>query len=526
MKTFARLYSAIDSTTKSNSKVAFMENYFRVASPADAAWAAFFLRGGKLRAPFPSRLLCKWAADIAGIPAWLFEECYESVGDLAETVALLLPEGDDPVSDTEDLSSWVINRLVPLRNQSGEEQRNSMAESWSRLSTAERFVWNKLVTGSFRVGVSEGLVNRAIAAASGVDATVIAHRLAGNWQPSASAWMKVIQLDIADATASQPYPSCLAHPLDGEPHELGAIEDWVIEYKWDGIRAQVIRREGLGHIWSRGGELLTERFPEIVAQASAWPDGTVVDGEILAWREGPLPFADLQHRITRKSPAKKVLQTIPARLVAFDLLEWQGHDLRSQPLRHRLDTLQLISAYQSERLTPKTWEEAEQLRMSARERMSEGLMLKAANGKYGVGRVRGLWWKWKLKPFSADAVLVYAQRGHGRRASLYTDYTFAVWDGDQLVPFAKAYSGLTDVEIRAVDSFIRRNTIEKFGPVSTVKPELVFEIAFDGIQLSSRHKSGIAVRFPRMARWRTDKKPADADTLANVRALLPEGSTK
>ncbi len=526
MKKFAELYSAIDSTTKINAKVVAMESYFRQAAPADAAWAAYFLRGGKLRAPFPSRLLREWTAEIANIPAWLFDECYESVGDLAETIALLLPNVNHSLPEVESLALWVTNRLVPLRNQSVPDQRASMTESWSVLSAAERFVWNKLVTGSLRVGVSEGLVNRAIAAASGVDAAVIAHRLAGSWGPSAAAWMKVIQPDITDATASQPYPLCLAHPLVGEPDVLGAIDDWVIEYKWDGIRAQVVRREGAVHIWSRGGELLTERFPEIAAQAGAWPDGTVVDGEILAWKEGPLPFADLQHRITRKSPTKKVLQAIPARLLAFDLLEWNGKDLRTLPLTHRLEKLQQLSIYQSERLTPSNWEEARQLRALSRERMSEGLMLKAVNSTYSVGRERGIWWKWKLEPYAADAVLVYAQRGHGRRASLYTDYTFAVWDGDRLVPFAKAYSGLTDVEIRAVDAFIRRNTLEKFGPVSTVKPELVFEIAFEGIQLSSRHKSGIAVRFPRMARWRTDRKPADADTLETVKALLPGGSTK
>jgi DNA ligase 1 len=522
MKKFAELYFAIDGSNKTNDKVAAVADYLRNAPPADAAWAVFFLRGSKLRAPVPSRVLAELAAESSGVPPWLFDECYEFVGDLAETAALLIAESpDDPTE--ESLDAFITKRLAPLRSMDKIEQRGFLLESWRLLSAKERLVWNKLITGSFRVGVSEGLVLKAIAAATGIANNVLAHRLAGAWLPSAEAWELLTKKDATDANPGQPYPFCLAHPLDVEPDSLGDINAWIIEYKWDGIRAQVIKRLGDVYIWSRGGERLSERFPEIVAQYSTLPDGTVIDGELLAWKNGTvLPFADLQHRITRKNPGKKLLETTPARIFAFDLLEWQGRDVRSLTLDERRQLLQALPLDFSPVLQPENWKAAAELQKGARQLLAEGLMLKRRDSRYGVGRERGVWWKWKVQPYSVDAVLVYAQRGHGRRASLFTDYTFAVWDNETLVPFAKAYSGLTDSEIREVDSFIRRNTLEKFGPVSTVKPELVFEIAFEGIQRSSRHKSGIAVRFPRMARWRTDKKAADADTIDTVKALLKE----
>jgi DNA ligase-1 len=520
MRRFAELYAALDSTTKTNRKVAAMEQYFRESAPADAAWATYFLRGGKLRAPFRSRLLAEWAAATAGIPDWLFTECYESVGDLAETAALLLPEGTGS-GETGGLAEWIEEYLLPLKGYPEERQRATVMECWAKLSAQQRFVWNKMITGAFRVGVSEGLVLRALAGATGVPAEVVAHRLTGNWYPSAEAWAMLASAETSDANHTRPYPFYLAHPLEGSPTGLGDVSDWMVEYKWDGIRAQLIRRGGATHIWSRGGEQLTDRFPEIVIEASKLPDGVVIDGEILGWRDGrALPFADLQHRIARKKPGRAILEKVPARLVAFDLPEWQGEDIRTRPLRERRALLETLPLHFSERLPADDWDEVGHLRGAARDVPAEGVMLKRLDSAYGTGREKGHWWKWKIEPYSVDAVLIYAQRGHGRRASLYTDYTFGVWDGERLVAFAKAYSGLTDEEIRAVDSFIRRNTIEKFGPVCTVKPELVFELAFEGIQRSARHKSGVAVRFPRMARWRTDKKAAEADTIESVKALL------
>jgi DNA ligase-1 len=520
MNAFAALYTALDATTKTNLKVAAIEQYLRTAPPADAAWAIYFLRGGKLRAPFSSRLLRTWAAEAAAIPDWLFAECYESVGDLAETAALLLPASPNSATN-QSLDHWITERLLPLRSLPEPQQKAALLEAWSLLPTSQRFVYNKLITGAFRVGVSEGLVLRALAAATSVPQAVLAHRLAGSWQPSPAAWQALTSLETSDAISSQPYPFFLSHPIQNEPDSLGPITDWLLEYKWDGIRAQLIRRAGSTFIWSRGGEQLTDRFPEILSSASALPDGTVIDGEILAWRDnGALPFADLQQRITRKKPTRAFLDKVPTRLIAFDLLEWQSQDLRTQPLAERRALLASLPVTLSPTLQASSWSEAHHLRASARQVRAEGLMLKRSSSPYGTGREKGNWWKWKLDPFSVDAVLINAQRGHGRRASLFTDYTFAVWDQGKLVPFAKAYSGLTDAEFRQVDAFIRAHTLEKFGPVSAVTPELVFEIAFEGIQRSPRHKSGIAVRFPRMARWRTDKSAADADSLDTVKALL------
>lgn len=525
MKKFAELYFALDGSTKTNDKVAALRDYLRDAPPADAAWAVFFLRGGKLRAPVPARVLAEMAAESARVPHWLFEECYETVGDLAETAALLIAD-TEATGEQAGFASFIVDRLAPLRKMEVGAQRTFLNESWNMLSSKERFVWNKLITGSFRVGVSEGLVTKAIAAATGIESDVVAHRLAGSWQPSAEAWEAMTRTDGTDQNPGQPYPFALAHPLDLDPEALGDIGNWVVEYKWDGIRAQVIKRQGEVYMWSRGGERVGGSFPEIMALCGDLPDGTVLDGELLAWKNAVLPFADLQHRISRKTPGKKLLETTPVRLYAFDLLEWQGKDIRSLPLEERRKLLHALPLHFSPTLHPPDWKAAEEIRAGAREHLSEGLMLKRRDSAYGVGRERGIWWKWKVQPFSVDAVLVYAQKGNGRRASLFTDYTFAVWDGEVLVPFAKAYSGLTDIEIREVDSFIRRNTLEKFGPVCTVKPELVFEIAFEGIQRSNRHKSGIAVRFPRMARRRTDKTPSQADTIDSVKALLREDITK
>lgn len=520
MKRFTQLYAELDATTKTTRKVAAMEQYFRAAPAGDAAWATYLLRGGKLRAPFPARVLREWAADAAGLPPWLVDECYEQVGDLAETIALVLPESQS-ASGVGSLQEWVEGRVAPLRGLPPESQRASVVDSWTQLSAAQRMVWNKLITGSFRVGVSDGLVIRAVAAATGQPVEVIAHRLAGDWLPSAAAWTALTSPAVSGERESQPYPFYLSSPLVGDPRNLGAIDRWLIEYKWDGIRAQAIRRQTATYIWSRGGEHLADRFPDLVQFLQRVPPGTVLDGEIVGWRDGRvLPFADLQQRITRKSVSKAFLAKIPVHMLAFDVLEWQGQDIRARPLTERRAILDRLDVGRSERCVVGGWDAAAAARATARDHRAEGVMLKHLESSYGVGRERGQWWKWKLDPYTLDAVLIGAQRGHGRRAGLYTDYTFGLWREGQLVPFAKAYSGLTDAEFRDVDRFIRQHTRERFGPVCSVDPELVFEIAFEGIQRSSRHKSGVAVRFPRMSRWRTDKQAADADQLSTLEALL------
>lgn len=538
MKDFTNLYTRLDETTKTNEKIEALTGYFSSVPAADAAWGLYFLSGRKPKQVIQSRKLATWAAELAGVPAWLFDESSAAVGDLAETIALLLPPAE--TSSPLPLHQWVEQRLLPLRSTDEAGQREAMQQAWQELDDAQRFVWNKLITGSFRVGVSQQLVMRALAAVSGVETGVIAHRLMGAWEPTPDFYQQLLHPDSRDADISQPYPFFLAHSLENAPARdeealvptsLGEIQGWQAEWKWDGIRAQLLRRAGQTFLWSRGEELITDQFPELAELGALLPDGTVIDGEILPWKEGSVqPFALLQQRLGRKTLTKKILSEAPVILLAYDLLEDKGQDIRQQPLQQRCARLaKLIEATPSAGrllLSPvipvTSWAELAAIRAESRARNVEGVMLKRLNSPYRVGRQRGDWWKWKIEPFTVDAVLIYAQRGHGRRASLYTDYTFAVWDQGQLVPFAKAYSGLTDEEIRRVDRFVRQNTVEKFGPVRSVKPELVFELAFESIQRSNRHKSGIAVRFPRMLRWRTDKTIEEADSLEMIRAMLPE----
>ncbi|TSH95842.1 ATP-dependent DNA ligase [Verticiella sediminum] len=545
MAAFAELYSTLDATTSTNAKRAALEAYFGSAPAEDAAWAVYFLAGGKPRQLVPVRALQAFAQAEAGLPEWLFEASYQHVGDLAETIALLLPGAAAGMTVEGGLAHWMTERLLPLRGMAPAALADSLHDSFARLDGQARFVFAKMITGSLRVGVSKLLVTRALAAVAGVDAKRIAQRLIGYTDrmatPDAPAYLALVAptegRDAADA--GHPYPFFLAHPLqlplEDFETQLGAPSDWLIEWKWDGIRAQVVQRDGRAWIWSRGEELVTDRFPELAAMGEALPYGTVLDGEIVVWAEDRVqPFARLQRRIGRKTVGARLLQEQPVALLAYDLLETGGEDLRDlaqAERRSRLEALVAALDHPHLRLSPRLegsdWLALAQRRESSRALGVEGLMLKQGNARYGVGRTRtsGIWWKWKIDPLSVDAVLIYAQPGHGRRANLYTDYTFAVWDappgtsGRALVPFAKAYSGLTDEEIRRVDAFVRRHTVERFGPVRSVRPELVFEIGFEGIARSARHKSGVAVRFPRMLRWRLDKPVEEADTLAMLEAL-------
>ncbi|HEY1786243.1 MAG TPA: ATP-dependent DNA ligase [Pirellulales bacterium] len=525
MKQFASLYRCLDETTKTSRKIDCLCRYFRAADPADACWAVYFLIGRKPKRLLRTADLRHWCAEEAGVPEWLFDECHEIVGDLAETIALLLPE-PRATSDLP-LHQWIERRLLELPRLDAVAQRAMLVDSWLAMDRTERLVWNKLLTGAFRVGVSQSLVVRALAETAGVEAAAVSHRLMGAWEPSAEFFRRLTAAEADDVDVARPYPFCLAHPLEGPPDSLGDVTDWQAEWKWDGIRAQLIRRQGLVSLWTRGEELVTERFPELGPAAAGLPDGTVLDGEIVAWKAGGvLPFSLLQQRIGRKTLGKKILESVPVRFVAFDVLERAGQDVRGRPLFERRQSLESLagesdSAIMLSPVEPAaSWQELALRREQSRQHNVEGIMLKSRHSAYGVGRVTGVWWKWKIDPYTVDAVLIYAQLGHGRRAGLYTDYTFGVWHEDKLVPFAKAYSGLTDDEIREVDRFVRQNTIDRFGPVRHVKPELVFEIAFENILLSSRHKSGVAVRFPRIARWRTDKPPSEADSLQSIRALL------
>ncbi|MYM26886.1 ATP-dependent DNA ligase [Duganella sp. CY15W] len=536
MRDFAHLYAELDETTSTSRKLAALQAYFSSAPASDAAWAVYFLAGGKPRQAVPTKLLRQYAMEYAGLEEWLFDECYHAVGDLAETIAHILPPPRHAVETS--LADWVELGIAPLRGAAPEAVRAALFSFWDQIDTRERFLLIKLIGGGFRVGVSRLLVTRALSAVAGLDSKLIAQRLMG-WtdgsvSPTASGFAQLIAEHAPEERAQrggQPYPFFLAHPLERDPATLGELEDWQVEWKYDGMRAQLVRREGKNWLWSRGEDLITERFPELAALRL--PDGVVLDGEILIWSGGaaPAPFAALQKRMGRKQVSARLLGELPAVMVAYDLLELDGRDLRDLPQSERRMLLEeLIGSLQGApqlRLSPlivaDSWEQLAVIRHESRERGVEGMMLKAVDARYGVGRTKnaGTWWKWKIDPFSVDAVLIYAQAGHGRRASLYTDYTFAVWDDERrLVPFAKAYSGLTDVEIAQVDQAIRKTTIEKFGPVRSVTPSMVFEIGFEGIASSPRHKSGIAVRFPRILRRREDKSIDEADTLESLKNLL------
>ena len=533
MQAFAELYRRLDRTTSRNAKIEAMADYFSQAEPADAAWAVYFLSGERPKRLLSSTDMRRWAADLVGIPDWLLEDSYTTVGDTAETITLLLPDEGGDAKRT--LSYWVEQRLLPLRGKDEDTQREAVTEIWAELGRWERFVWNKLVTSGLRVGVSQGLTVRGLEAFCGIERDVITARMMGDWEPTAAFFENLISEDTSDADRSRPYPFLLAHAIDNDADpqdQIGDRDQFLAEWKWDGIRSQVIHRDGEVFVWSRGEELITERYPEVSASARELPGNVVLDGEILAWKDGEvLPFGMLQKRMGRKTLPADLKDDVPIAFMAFDLLEWDGEDIRERPLRERRAQLESMFEHGAHgpniRLTQPvdgaTWSELADLRADSREHKTEGLMLKRLDTRYAVGRPKGNWWKWKIEPYTLDGVLIYAQRGSGRRSTLHTDLSFALWDeDDELVIFAKAYSGLTDEQFGELDNWVRRHTIERFGPVRSVEPEHVFEIAFEGVRRSNRHKCGVATRFPRIKRWRRDLSPKDADRLADLKNLLPE----
>lgn len=525
MKAFTQLFTTIDQTTKTNQKIMAMVDYFTHAEEEDKIFAVSILIGNRPKRPVKTSELREWAAELADLPLWLFEESYHVVGDLAEAIALILP------THKQGQESSLRETLVFLKELSdlpSEVKKARIIAYWMNTQVEERFVFNKLITGNFRMGVSKQLVIKALAKYLDQEQTSIAHQLMGKWDPYEETMSSMFEGENHLNKHHLPYPFFLAYPLDEETATLGDINDWYIEKKLDGIRGQIIVRNGELFVWSRGEELLTDKFPEFHSLQSSLPTGTVLDGEIIPWRDGsPLPFQVMQTRIGRKNISQKYLKEAPLVMVCFDILEYQGQDLRQKPLADRRIILKNVIESQSgyvlllsDAMDFTNWKEVGVFRENARDYQCEGLMLKRKNSPYETGRKRGNWWKWKTDPMTVDGVLLYAQSGHGRRANLYTDYTFAVWDGDALVPFAKAYSGLNDTEIKILDNWIKRNTIEKFGPVRSVNPEYVFEIAFEGINSSPRHKSGVALRFPRILRWRKDKSAKDANTKSDLLQLL------
>lgn len=533
MKQFAELVYTIGTSTKTNEKLQALQEYFANAPAKDMVWVIAVFTGRRPKRIVNSTFLKKLCINICNIPSWLFEECYHTVGDLGETIALLLPEAEK-VNATEKTLSYYLEHFISILKEPDEIKKTFILDSWQQMDRNEKFVFNKLITGGFRIGVSQTIMVKALAKTKDVSPSVIAHRISGNWDPAITKADDLLSEGSSTIDHSKPYPFYLSYAVEGEPDDLGDINEWTAEWKWDGIRGQIIKRNNELFVWSRGEELVTEKFPEYNDFATALPDGLVVDGEIICLDTSagdgivkPLPFAVLQTRIGRKNISKKQLTEAPVGFIAYDILEYEGKDFRDEPFINRRKLLEQIIAgihhpylLISPTLPVYNWQQLHTQRATSREKGSEGLMLKRNNSPYLSGRKKGDWWKWKIDALTIDAVMIYAQKGHGRRSNLYTDYTFAVKDGDKLVSFAKAYSGLTDKEFAQVDAFVKRNSIEKFGPVRTVKPELVFEIAFEGIAASNRHKSGVALRFPRMSRWRKDKKADEINTLDDLKEIL------
>lgn len=532
MKAFTALFEALDQTNKTQEKVQLLADYLRHATDEDRLWTIALFTGRKPPRIANTTQLRNWAARAAGLPHWLVDATWHTVGDLGETLAGILPEPDEYLQHPDSLAA-TIQKVVEIHQLNSEEEKEvAVTAIWNQLGKTERLLFNKLSAGSLRIGVSQGLLIKAISRAFQLEENVVAHRLMGNWDPQHTSFETLLLKPHAEDAHSKPYPFFLAYALE----DFSLIEEnpsnWLVEHKWDGIRAQLIVRNGQIYLWTRGEELVTDRYPEFQPLASQLPSGTVIDGEILAWKdEKPLPFQYLQKRIGRKKITRKLTDEIPVILMAYDLLEYNGIDIRNTPLHQRrsqlealLMNLDFLPIKLSEALHTNNWNSILQERARSAETGSEGLMLKHRDSVYGTGRKKGGWWKWKVDPLTIDAVMIYAQSGHGRRAGLYTDYTFAVWDDQgKLVPVAKAYSGLTDEEILQLDRWIKQHTLEKFGPVRSVEAVQVFELAFEGIQVSTRHKSGVALRFPRIARWRKDKKAEDANTLADLKALISSG---
>ena len=530
MKAFAALFTTLDQTTKTSLKTAALATYFRTAPEGDRLWTIALLSGRRPRRTITTTKLREWAAERAGTPMWLFEACYPVVGDLSETIALILPAPEAQID--KSVSQWIAV-LRGLDTADEEIRKATILEAWNGLPPIERFVFNKLITGGWRMGVSQKLMTRALAQATGIEEAELTHRLMGDWTPDRVTWASLIEAPDPTADLSRPYPFYLAYQIEGAPEDQGDVTDWLAERKWDGIRGQLILRGGERYLWSRGEELMTDRFPEFAQLVDYLPEGTVLDGEVLAYNrdtEAPMSFNKLQPRIGRKSVPKKLLQDAPCILMAYDLLEWQGADLRQSPLAERRaileDTMAALPVEAplriSARVPAESWGDLREARAISRDIGAEGLMLKRLSAPYLAGRKKGDWWKWKVDPLTIDAVMIYAQAGSGRRATLYTDFTFAVWSGTDLVPFTNAYSGLTDKEFREITAWVRKNTTDRFGPVRAVTPHHVFEIAFEGIQPSPRHKSGVALRFPRMLRWRKDKPLAEANTLDDLNQMLAQ----
>ncbi|RZK66988.1 MAG: cisplatin damage response ATP-dependent DNA ligase, partial [Pedobacter sp.] len=429
------LIQELELSNKTNDKIAALVTYFSEADNRDKPYVIAMFTGKRPKRPITTTLIKQWAIELTDLPEWLFTESYHSVGDLSETIALVLPPATYTVE--KPLHQW-ISELAQLHGKTDEEKKEYILNSWDSLATQERFIFNKLISGNFRIGVSNKMLVNAIAKQSEQEANKIMHSIMGKWQPNEITYEELTAGAHVNTDNSWPYPFCLAYAIDTEPENLGETAAWQAEWKWDGIRGQIVKRNGELFIWSRGEELVTDQFPELHFLKDELPDGTVLDGEILAVKDGNvLSFSTLQQRLNRKTINRSQLENAPIGFFTYDLLELKGTDIRTEPLSKRRQSLEEIIqnlttkniAILSPVIKYKDWQELAEIREKAREINSEGIMLKNVNSVFHAGRKRGDWWKWKINPYTVDTVMIYAQKGSGRRANFYTDYTFAVRDG-------------------------------------------------------------------------------------------------
>ena len=527
MRQFAALIRKLELSSRQNEKVLVLSAYFQEAAEKDRVWAIALLSQRRPSRTMTLRQMKKWALEFSGIPEWLFEESYQIVGDLAETIALILPP---PTGQAEQgLSHW-IETITELKGRASEAQKALVFKSWEVLDKAERFQFNKLVTGSFRVSVSQRLMTRALSLATGMPETVLAHRISGGWDPESTAFQDLVREQSPTEEAGRPYPFQRIHPLEEGPNVLGETSGYLIDWKWEGIRCQLIRRSSNSFIWSEKGELITGAFPAIASALDNFPEGLVLDGEIVIMQDaGVGPASGIEKRLGMKKPGPKALRELPAAFIAFDILEREGTDLRDRPLLERkqqlLDLAGQVDATGevilfSDPLPVNDWADVAGFRAEARNMRADGLLIKKRELPYRSGDVEGPWLHWKPEAHTINALLIYATRGQGGSTRQYTDLSFAVWAGDQLVPFTRTIEGLPEEDMAELSSWIRENTVERFGPVRSVRAEQVFEIAFEGIEPSSRHRSGLILRSPRILRWCRGLTPDRAGKLSSLKKLL------
>lgn len=524
MKRFAELCAILESTANAREKMAALTVYFQDAPPPDAIWAIRLLLGWKPSRIATSQTLRRWARECVQFPDWLFEESCAAVGNLLETLALLIPLPDTP--GDVPLHVRMQRDLLPLRDLTENEQRAAVSAAWTQMDAQQRFVWNTLLTGGFRPHVSEKTLIRALSAWRGLPTTVLACRLKQEWEPTVAGYRALFSHDIAALDSSQLYPFQRWYEEPPARGASGAIGDWRIDWHRNGMRAQLIKRGSSVFLWSDDHVIVNDTFPEICEAMAAMTDGTVLDGVITAWSaDGPLHRAELERRMKRKRLTKKFKHEVPVRYWVYDLLEIQGEDVRTQPFRQRIHQAAGIIPTEvgsvihlAEPLEAASWHRLHALRNDARRHGADGVLLRRWTASACPSTRKADQWRvWKADPLTAPVVLVYVQALNAASGQRSVEGTFAAWDGGDLVPVAKTSAGFSDEDVNAIEEFAKQHTVERFGPVRSLKAELVFTLAFDSVSLSTRRKSGLVLHHPRVAGRLLDASIHDAERIAILR---------